>query len=73
MSYKIENVPLKPAGKGPTPHYPIRELQIGQSFLVPIGERAKVTAAVANVNKMWEMKISIRREGTDWIRVGRIA
>jgi hypothetical protein len=70
MTYEIKNIPLSVGGPKKM-RYPIKELQIGQSFSVPAGEERALRAAAAYVNARfhkWGIYVSVQRgaDGNLW-------
>lgn len=68
MPYDIFNYPLTPPSRTMKARYPIRQLQVGQSFRVPVEEESAVRAAAAHVNAKfhkWGIYVSVQRIGDD--------
>lgn len=72
MEFKIEDIPVKRDGyKGKYDSY-FGSMKVGQSFVVPLEMRVKITNAAVYYGKRNNMKFSIRM--TDGVlRCGRIA
>lgn len=71
MVYEIYNRPIAPQGRRvQAMKYPIKQLQIGQSFCVPITEEGEVRAAAAYVNARfhkWGIYVSVQKiDGLVW-------
>lgn len=64
MVYQIYNYPLTPRPNRAKSKYPIRQLQVGQSFHVPATEEAALRAAAAYVNSKfhkWGVWVTVQR------------
>ena len=58
--YPIEdNFPI-PESKGRRPRYPIRSLEVGQSFMVPGGNQKSLTSCTDWVRKQTQRRFSVR-------------
>lgn len=72
MRYQVEDGALPPRQAA---RFPIRKLEVGQSFLVPLAEEKALRRAAANYNRnhreagMW---VSVRLEANG-VRCGRLA
>jgi hypothetical protein len=64
--YKIEkNIPLPGPSK-----YPLMEMKVGESFIVPKDDFQGVRGAIQKVQKAYKMRFTTRREDSS-IRVWR--
>lgn len=68
MAYDIHNYSVVVHHKKNRARYPIRQLQIGQSFWVPNAEEKELRAAAAYVNSRfhkWGIHVSVVRDNKD--------
>lgn len=71
MPYEIFNYPIQVIKEsGNQPKYPIRQLEIGQSFWVPEAEEKALRTAAAHVNSKfhkWGIYVSVQKiDGRVW-------
>lgn len=72
MNYKIDKgVPIPPRTR--TTKYPFGLMEVGDSFEVPSGDRAKIISACFHYNKRKEGRFTVRKVGKDQYRVWRVA
>jgi hypothetical protein len=73
MTYQIEEgVPFPGSASGRPSIYPVRELEVGQSFFVPLGDRKVLSVVCSRIKKLTGRDYTVRRvEGG--IRVWRTA
>lgn len=70
MQYTIEGIPVRQ--NAPRARFPIKHLQVGQSFLVPFDQETALRRAAGNYNASHrDRKISCRIEDGG-IRCGRL-
>ena len=69
-----KNVPLpaNPINPGSEKKYPLRELEVGDSFTAPFAQRAALASAMHKAGKRYGRRFISRREG-DAVRVWRVA
>jgi len=76
MSYEIENnVPMPDRRNGKPPKYPLSQLEVGQSFWVPLTDATpeSIRTAAANASRRYQgRKFATRTEGNG-VRVWRLA
>lgn len=68
--YQVDSAVPLPDGKQPLP---LRQLNIGESFVFPIERRASISSMATIFGKKTDRKFTIRKEGDNLCRIWRSA
>ena len=74
-AYVIEQgvpMPSKMAGRGHV-KYPFQQMEVGDSFLAPLADRSRISSMAAITGKRKGLAFSVRKVGSEQIRIWRPA
>lgn len=73
-AYVIEQgvpMPSKMAGRGHK--YPFQQMEVGDSFLAPLADRSRISSRATITGKRNGLAFSVRKVGSEQIRIWRTA